>query len=85
VAAKEAVGNALGSGIGDVRWVEVDVLRGDRGEPRLVLHGAAAQLAAKLGLSEWSVSLTHTERDALAFVVAMGYTGVRTDESGANE
>ena len=71
-AAKEAVAKALGTGIGDVCWTDIEVTNGERGEPRLVLHGAAAELSAELGLTEWSISLSHTRENAIAFVVAMG-------------
>lgn len=71
-AAKEAVAKALGTGIGDVRWVEIEIVHDDRGRPVLILHGAAADLAARLGLKEWSISLSHTHEHAVAFVVAMG-------------
>lgn len=70
-AAKEAVGKALGTGIGDVRWVEIEILNDERGRPSLHLHGAAAQLAAEMGLTQWDVSLTHTDDLAVAFVVAL--------------
>ncbi len=33
-AVKEAVGKALGTGIGDVRWVEIEVVSDDRGKPQ---------------------------------------------------
>lgn len=72
LAAKEAVGKALGTGIGDVRWVEIEVTHDERGRPRLQLHGDAARLAAEMGLVEWDISLSHTEADAIAFVVAQG-------------
>lgn len=71
-AAKEAVAKALGTGIGDVRWTDIEVVRGERGMPGVRLHGAAASLAEELGLSEWSLSLSHTHEHAIAFVVAMG-------------
>lgn len=72
IAAKEAVAKALGTGIGDVKWVEIEVGNDPRGRPILTLHGAAAALAANLGLKEWDISLSHTEDQALAFVVAVG-------------
>ncbi len=72
IAAKEAVAKALGTGIGDVRWVEIEVITGERGRPELHLHGAAAELAARMGLTHWSLSLSHTETEAIAFVVALG-------------
>ena len=71
-AAKEAAAKALGCGIGDVGWKEIEVARDLRRGPQLVLHGAAKALAAELGLTEWSVSLSHTHEHAMAMVVAIG-------------
>ena len=73
IAAKEAVGKALGTGIGDVSWVEIEITSDPRGRPVLTLHGAAAELADKLGLTEWDISLTHTRTTASAVVVALGH------------
>jgi len=69
---KEAVGKALGTGIGDIRWTDVEVVTDERGRPELILHHRAKELAAKLGLKEWAISLSHTETHAIGFVVAMG-------------
>jgi holo-[acyl-carrier protein] synthase len=71
LAAKEAVAKAFGTGIGDIGWREIEIQRGERGRPTLVLHGAAAELAASMGLRLWDVSLTHTADTAAAVVVAM--------------
>ena len=71
-AAKEATAKALGSGIGDVTWKEIEILRGDAGQPELILHGQADILAKKLGLINWSVSLSHSQSHAIAMVVATG-------------
>jgi holo-[acyl-carrier protein] synthase len=71
-AAKEAVAKALGTGIGDVSWLDIEI-RGDKNNaPHLYLHGEGEKMAKKLGLSNWSVSLSHTESQAIAFVVAIG-------------
>jgi holo-[acyl-carrier protein] synthase len=72
IAVKEAVAKALGTGIGDVRWVEIEVSSDERGRPLLTLHGAAADLAAALGLQVWEISLSHSHSQAIAFVVARG-------------
>lgn len=73
LAAKEAVAKALGTGIGDVRWVEIEIrVNNPRKRPTLHLYGAAAQFAAELGLTQWDVSLTHAKHYAAAMVVAMG-------------
>ena len=70
--AKEAVGKALGTGIGDVRWVEIEIMHDERGRPYLELHGAAGELAQQLGLTHWDVSMSHSDTYSIAFVVAIG-------------
>jgi holo-[acyl-carrier protein] synthase len=71
-AAKEAAAKALGTGIGTVRWIDIEVRGDENNAPHLYLHGEGEKLAQKLGLSEWSVSLSHTESQAIAIVVAVG-------------
>lgn len=69
-AAKEAAAKALGTGIGDVAWKEIEIIRGGRGGPSLLLWGEAKRLASQLGWQEWSVSMSHTHEHAIAVVVA---------------
>jgi holo-[acyl-carrier protein] synthase len=69
-AAKEAVLKALGVGLGAADFREIEVVRSADGEPSLVLHGRAAELAERRGVRRWHLSLTHTRRDALAVAVA---------------
>lgn len=68
-AAKEAAAKALGCGIGRVAWTEIEVRSDELRAPYLVLHGEGAKRAGELGLKTWSLSLSHTENQALAFVV----------------
>ncbi len=68
-AAKEATSKALGTGIIGIHWREIEVLPNRRGKPVLILHGQAAERARELGLNHFSVSLTHSRTDAMAFVV----------------
>ncbi len=70
LAGKEAVAKALGTGIGDVAWKEIEIRCDERGRPVLHLHGAAVTVANELGLTEWDISLTHTEGQSAAVVVA---------------
>ncbi len=70
-AAKEAVAKALGTGIGRISWQEIEICRGLSGEPILRLLGNAQQLAGDQHLNSWSLSLSHTQNYAIAFVVAM--------------
>ncbi len=74
-AAKEAVSKALGVGVrmmarDGIAWQEVEVVGDERGKPIVRLYGSAAERAARLGLTEWAISLSHTREYAIAFVVA---------------
>lgn len=69
-AAKEAVMKTLGVGLGAFEFHDVEVSRAESGAPGLVITGRAAELAAEKGITEWMISLTHTETTATAMVVA---------------
>jgi holo-[acyl-carrier protein] synthase len=69
-AAKEAALKALRAGDVAVPWREIEVRRAADGDPSLVLHGHAAELAADAGLRTFAVSLTHEQAYASAIVVA---------------
>lgn len=69
-AAKEAVMKALGTGIRGVRWRDIEVIGNRRGKPIVVLTGTAERRAALLGLTHFSISLTHSRTEAMAVVVA---------------
>jgi holo-[acyl-carrier protein] synthase len=69
-AAKEAAMKALGTGWRrGVRWVDLEVVREQSGRPTMTLAGEAAKIAAGLGVKHISVSITHTEAQALAQVI----------------
>lgn len=70
IAGKEAVAKALGTGIGTVSWTDIEIRSDANGRPVLHLHGEARAEADRLGLSEWDISLTHTDTLASAFCVA---------------
>ena len=76
-AAKEAIAKALGTGAwrDGIRWIDLEIVSDAGGAPSVQLHGAAARRAESLGLREWSVSLSHDEERAIAFVVALGEPG----------
>ncbi len=71
-AAKEAVSKALGTGMGKTRPIEMEIVRNEVRAPHLHLHGEAARVAESLGLHTWSISLSHSDQYAVAFVVAIG-------------
>lgn len=70
-AAKEAVAKAFGTGIGHITWHEIEICRGCSGEPILNLYGEAQRMAEEHHLTAWSLSLSHTQDQAIAIVVAM--------------
>lgn len=71
-AVKEAVAKALGTGIGDFDWTDVEVVCDGLGRPELVLHNKARDSAREQGLTQWSISLSHTETHAIGLAVAVG-------------
>ncbi len=68
-AGKEAVLKALGTGLRGIGWQEVEILPDPRGKPLVFLHGRARERAAKLGLTYFAISLSHSRDFAVAFVV----------------
>jgi holo-[acyl-carrier protein] synthase len=78
-AAKEAVSKALGTGIGYVRWQDIEILDGRYGEPVLNLYGNAVKIAEQLALDTWSVSISHSRNHAVAVAVALGQSGPVAD------
>lgn len=71
-AAKEAVSKALGSGWEGICWTDIEIVRLAGGQPTVVLHGQALSAATRLGLTQWSLSLSHSDAYAIAFVIAAG-------------
>jgi holo-[acyl-carrier protein] synthase len=69
-AAKEATMKALGVGLGAFTFHDVEVVHGPDGAPSLRVTGRAAALAEEKGVGAWLVSITHTDRLALAVVTA---------------
>ncbi len=69
-AAKEAAMKALGTGWNHgVRWVDCEVVRMPGGRPTIAFHGRAGEFAAKLGVKNASLSITHTKEQAFAQVI----------------
>lgn len=72
-AAKEAVMKALGSGWGKrVGWTDIEIVRTPEGKPEVLLRAKASDLAGRLGIVRFCVSITHTEEHAMAYVIAEG-------------
>ena len=69
-AAKEAGMKALGVGWrGGVRWQDLEVVNQRGGKPELRLSGVAARIAERQKVRNVSLSLTHTQSQAVAQVI----------------
>ena len=72
-AAKEAVAKAFGTGIGEaLSLLDIEVCRKGSGEPFIVLRGDGAATAARMGISEIRISLSHSDHYAVASALAIG-------------
>jgi holo-[acyl-carrier protein] synthase len=69
-AAKEASMKALGTGWSHgVRWRDCEVARMPGGRPTIHFHGRAGEIAARLGVKNAALSITHTAEQAMAQVI----------------
>jgi holo-[acyl-carrier protein] synthase len=69
-AAKEAAMKALGTGWNHgVRWRDCEVIRIPGGRPTMSFHGKAGEFAARLGVKNTALSLSHTPEHAIAQVI----------------
>ncbi len=72
-AAKEAGMKAIGTGWKrGVTWRDFEVTNLPSGKPTLRLHGVAAEIAARLGVRNISLSITHTAELGMAHVILEG-------------
>ena len=72
-AAKEAIMKALGKGWGSkVSWSDIEVLPAPGGKPEVYLHHKTSAWARELKIHSFSLSITHTQDYAMAYVIAQG-------------
>jgi holo-[acyl-carrier protein] synthase len=72
-AVKEAVLKALRTGWSQgIGWREVEVVPGAKGEPSARLTGEALRRAQAMGIETVHISISHTDRYAVASAVAEG-------------
>jgi holo-[acyl-carrier protein] synthase len=72
-AAKEAILKALGTGwSGGIAWTDAEVIPLESGAPTVQLQGRAAAVAAGLGITSWTLSMSDTEHYAFASAIAIG-------------
>ncbi len=70
--AKEAVSKMFGTGIDKgITWLDIEILPDSLGKPCLNLKGTAKKMAESLKLKNIDISISHTDKDAIAICVAM--------------
>jgi len=65
-AAKEAVLKVLGTGLRDVKWTEIEIMRDELGKPQVRLNGKAHMLACRQEISAVLLSISHSRAYAVA-------------------
>jgi len=72
-AAKEAILKALGTGWSNgISFLDIEIQRLPTGQPSATLHARCKELAQELGISEWLISISHSESYAIASVISIG-------------
>jgi holo-[acyl-carrier protein] synthase len=72
-AGKEAVTKALGTGFaGDITWRGIEILRQDSGAPYIRLSDEVLELAVRMGITDWFISISYLDEIAMASVLAVG-------------
>lgn len=71
-AAKEAFLKALGTGLRDTNFHEMEVKNDSLGAPYLEVRGNAALLMQKKGIQKLHLSMSHGDRYSVAMVIAEG-------------
>jgi len=72
-AAKEAVIKALGTGWSqEIALTDVEIQRSSTGQPLVVLYGKCQEIASDLGITNWTLSISHTDLFAVASAIALG-------------
>lgn len=74
-AAKEAISKVLGTGIGPIRWKDIEILHYENGKPYVNLIDKGKAKFNELCLNSIELSISHESEFAVAF--AMGYRNNR--------
>lgn len=69
-AGKEAVMKSMGTGWRRIRWRDIEITGG--GKPTVRVFGTAKKRAEMIGVTGFEVTITHTEKDAMVFAIALG-------------
>ncbi|OGI19559.1 MAG: holo-[acyl-carrier-protein] synthase [Candidatus Melainabacteria bacterium RIFOXYA12_FULL_32_12] len=74
-ATKEAASKALGVGINKlgwnkgINWKDIELIRQENGSVSIKLYDKAYNFARELGITKWSVSVSHSKDNAISTVI----------------
>ncbi|HPY76612.1 MAG TPA: holo-ACP synthase [Anaerohalosphaeraceae bacterium] len=84
-AAKEAVMKLVGTGWRDgIAWTDVEVINDALGRPLVYICGRVKELADAQGIQQITLSITHTDRFAMASAVALADAMTPSEERPAH-
>lgn len=69
-AAKEAVSKALGTGISNMQWKDIEILKDPSGKPYVRLYNNAENLAYSMSIDKILISISHSRENAVALAIA---------------
>jgi len=71
-AAKEALLKALGLGLREANWKEIEIKNNKLGQPVIDTSGKLKNIASIKGISKYFISISHTKECAVAQVILEG-------------
>lgn len=70
-AAKEAISKAIGTGIRNFNFIDIEVLRDDLGKPIVKTYNNLNKICIDYNVSEIKVSISHSDKYAVANAIVM--------------
>lgn len=71
-AAKEAILKCLGTGmVKGLCWTEIEVKNEQSGQPKVAIQGATREIARRLRISDFLISISHCRSYATAYATAI--------------
>ncbi len=72
-AAKEAVLKCIGTGMYDgISMKDIEILQLKNGKPIIELRGEIKKISHDLGIKKWFISISHSTKSSMAYVIAEG-------------
>ncbi|MBA7498205.1 Holo-[acyl-carrier-protein] synthase [subsurface metagenome] len=71
-AAKEALLKALGLGLREANWKEIEIKNDELGQPIIDTSGKLKNVASAKGVSKYFISISHTKEYAIVQVILEG-------------